>query len=222
MIDMEKFYSKIRARWKTPGLKQYYWGDDLDLRYYLCKLLSQIKNKRILEVGCGTGIITSFLDKTNDVTCVDPDEKSIKQAKKNVSHAKFVKNLFQDFQTKAKFDILLFSNILYAIPINDRQNVINKAKNLLKKNGKIILTTVNGDSPYFSRRKKHKFSKPTSKELENYFKGTNFEIKPWNPFYIRLGKILRHIPGIFKILEYMMNKKINYKGSCSYLVIAKK
>jgi len=213
---MDRFYSNIWKKWQTPELKQYYWGDDLDLRYYVCKLFTNIKNKKILEIGCGTGIITSFLDKSNDITCVDPSKKSIDIAKKNVPYAKFVQKRFEDFVTKEKFDLILFTNIIAVIPKQTRQSMINKAKNLLKKNGKIILTTVNGDSPYFAKIA----IKPPSDELLTYFGDMKTEIKPWNPFHIHFGKILKYVPGIFKILEWMMNKKINFKRSCSYILTA--
>lgn len=42
-----------------------WWGDDYDVRFYLVHELHKIKNKIILDVGGGIGIISSELDKNN-------------------------------------------------------------------------------------------------------------------------------------------------------------
>ena len=48
-----------------------WWGDDFDVRFHLLSKLMNIKNKRILDVGGGIGIISSELDNSN--FCINLD-----------------------------------------------------------------------------------------------------------------------------------------------------
>lgn len=48
-----------------------YWGDDFDVRYYVISKLEDLREKYVLDVGGGIGIISSELDESN--TCVNLD-----------------------------------------------------------------------------------------------------------------------------------------------------
>ena len=59
------------------------WGDNLDVRYYVCKKLKQIKDKSILDIGCGQGYLASYIDESNDYLGIDTDWKDIQEAKES-------------------------------------------------------------------------------------------------------------------------------------------
>jgi len=42
-----------------------YWGDDFDVRFYVASQITNLKNKSILDVGGGIGIISSIMNKSN-------------------------------------------------------------------------------------------------------------------------------------------------------------
>ena len=57
---------RIRIKKKIMSFNpERWWGDDFDVRFYLISKLKAIKNKSILDVGGGIGIIISEVDKTN-------------------------------------------------------------------------------------------------------------------------------------------------------------
>jgi len=52
----EKILSLDPNRW---------WGDDFDVRFYLVSKVENFKNKSVLDVGGGIGIISSFMNNSN-------------------------------------------------------------------------------------------------------------------------------------------------------------
>ena len=60
-----------------------YWGDDFDVRFYLISRFSEIKNKNVLDVGGGIGIISSELDKSNFSINFDLSYDDLKKCKKH-------------------------------------------------------------------------------------------------------------------------------------------
>lgn len=105
-------------------------------------LLKGKRQKRILDIGCGTGETLSFLH------TLYPDAKlygvdtsatairfSKKRGHKNILKAKAEKLPFKD----NFFDTVLFLDVLEHIP--DDQKVVHEAKRVLKKGGCIIITS---------------------------------------------------------------------------------
>lgn len=58
-----------------------YWGDDFDVRYYLISKLKTLKNKSILDVGGGIGIVSLELDKSNVRINLDLSFQDLKKCK---------------------------------------------------------------------------------------------------------------------------------------------
>ena len=51
---------------------------------------SELKNKVVLEIGCGNGRITALLrGKSKKLVAIDPDEKEIREAKLNIKGVDF-------------------------------------------------------------------------------------------------------------------------------------
>lgn len=105
---------------------------------------TNIKNKKILEIGCGSGRITKDLVKyAKSVTAIDPDEKSLKQAKENIktNNITFIKGSGEDlsFLTLEKFDVVLYSLSLHHIPYQEMKSSLVQATQLLSNSGEIIV-----------------------------------------------------------------------------------
>ena len=98
------------------------------------------KNDTILDLACGTGVITNVLASytINDVIGIDISENMIKKAneKEKSANVKFVNIDFYDLDG-LKFDLIVCHN---AYPhFLDKEKFKNKCFNLLSKNGRLII-----------------------------------------------------------------------------------
>lgn len=93
------------------------------------------KNSNVLEFGCGTGDLIAFLNPTSGVG-YDPSVEMIKIAKKKYNQIKFVTKLPQN-----KFDYVYITDVIEHLenPKEEFKNI----KNILNKNGKLIVTMAN-------------------------------------------------------------------------------
>lgn len=110
---------------------------------YILSLFDIQKNCKILDAGCGTGILENFLTEySNDITAVDFSENMLSLAKEKflVSGINF---LCADlFDITEKFDLIF----LYSIypHIFDKQKLAEKLYEILNKNGVFIIFHTDG------------------------------------------------------------------------------
>jgi len=105
--------------------------DFLKKRY---ELISKIigKNKKVLEVGCGTSLIKHFLDKSVDYEGWDLNKKFIIDSKKKGLNVK-LKSAF-DYKSYPKVDVILIVDFLHHIA--PRHEELLK---MIRKNAKRII-----------------------------------------------------------------------------------
>lgn len=111
-------------------------------RALLKLILEGSRPKKILDVGCGTGETLSYLQKLfpkAKLYGIDSSDKAIRFSKsrghKNIILAKAEKIPFQD----NFFDVVLLLDVLEHI--KNHQKAIDEAKRVLRKGGKIIITS---------------------------------------------------------------------------------
>ena len=120
------------------------WGSEIDsqfirqaswtemFRTQIYRRINLLKAKKILDVGCGTGVITREIRKkcSAKITAIDIDPDMIKFAKKRVSNVDFrVENVEELSDKKGSFDIVLFHHaITMTILICGTYNNYHKAK----------------------------------------------------------------------------------------------
>ena len=99
---------------------------------------AELKNKRVLEIGCGTGRISSFLFKeTNLFIAIDTDVNAIKEAKTNLSEVDFRVESGEKLNFPDKFfDMIVFTLSLHH---QNSQKALNEAVRVLKPKGNILV-----------------------------------------------------------------------------------
>lgn len=136
-----------------------WWGDDFDVRFLLISKLIKIKNKTILDIGGGIGIILSELDESNRkinldlsfsdlVMCRNENNEKINNVCGSMTHLPFI---------DGSFEYVIAANILEVGKENDIKNNIDKnefstimktmseIKRVVKTDGNVFLTTPNNE-----------------------------------------------------------------------------
>lgn len=212
----------IRKLWMTHAPSNW-WGDDLDVRFYLCHRLSKVHNKKVLDVGCNAGITTSCLNADNVVYGVDLNQKSLSIAKIINPKVTFIRDDFFNLQKhfkKSFFDVIILSHVL---PKDNYQSehfpeeLLDVIVPLLKKGGKLYLTTPSVERCY--NRKSKFINRPYIVHLMNRY-SLEYDIKNWCPWSIHLNRMFRFIPAIFNILEYL--SEYTWKSVAFYVEATKK
>lgn len=111
-------------------------------KYIMKKTLELATGPRILDVGCGDGLLTKILAEHFEyVIGVDGSEEKISLAKKIAPQVEFHTSLFEDFEAVERFDSIIMINILEHI--DDPVLFLEKAKNMLNPKGRVIIFVPN-------------------------------------------------------------------------------
>jgi ubiquinone/menaquinone biosynthesis C-methylase UbiE len=242
----EKDLERIKKKFGIIDSKLY-WGDDFDVRFYLISRFSKIKNKTILDVGGGLGVICSEFDKSNFCVNLDFSQKDLVNCRKSFNNLVNELNCsMTDIALKDNsVDYVICAHVLEVAKLIDIENekiIQNKIKKfptvdkvmreihrVLKHDGILLLTTPN--NAYY------RSTKLTYDELKfhtsQYFK--NFSLYFYNTFP-RLNsknrklnmanvvpKIMAKIIGREKIIQSLIHKDNGIgQYSVSFFIEAKK
>ena len=117
-------------------------------------LLSKFINKKVLDIGCGTGTISLFLAaKNNQVVGIDISKKAISAANKNAKNlglekkVKFKVSDYPNDKIIGSFDLILLNDVLEHIPCQSK--ALKITINLLKRDGIIFLSVPLKDAPLY-------------------------------------------------------------------------
>ena len=110
---------------------------------------SSMKDKKVLDVGCGGGILAEALSELGaNVTGIDASENTIGVAK---SHSRsigsdviYIQNTIEEFissHPNEKFDVITCLEMLEHVP--SPNEIIKSCSNLLKYDGNIFFSTIN-------------------------------------------------------------------------------
>jgi SAM-dependent methyltransferase len=97
-----------------------------------------LKNKKVLEIGCGSGRISSLLaEECNALVAIDPDEKDIENARARIPGVDFRVGSGEklDFPDSS-FDLVIFTLSLHH---QDSRKALKEAARVAKPGGRILV-----------------------------------------------------------------------------------
>ena len=154
-LEIEKFQS-IASRWWDRESEFKPLHDINPLRVgYIEQQSGTLEGKRILDIGCGGGILTEALAaKGAKVTGIDLADMSLKVAKLHLHESELdidYQNIsaeeFAEQQTHA-FDIVTCLEMLEHVP--DPASIVNAAAAMLKPEGNLFFSTINRNPKSFA------------------------------------------------------------------------
>jgi len=149
--EINKFDSLAHSWWDPNGpLKTLHQINPLRVEFI--KDNTEIKDRKVLDIGCGAGILTVELAKHGaEVTGIDLAKQAIMTAKLHVLDKHKDDNLKINFRhialdklvdsSDTKYDIITCMEMLEHVPYPEK--IISDASNLLNDNGIIFLSTLN-------------------------------------------------------------------------------
>ncbi len=125
-----------------------------------------IKNKYVVEIGCGTGYGTYKLSKfVKKIIALDKDSGVIKnnKLKYNADNLEFICSNIEDYSNSKKADVVISFQVIEHL--KTPQLLLDKAKSMLNKNGMLILSTPNRLTQSYNENPYH-YKEYSSKELQ--------------------------------------------------------
>jgi len=133
---------------KTESKPLNYLAESEDIYWAVKESLKQIiksstNSPSILEIGCGLGYLTYSLNKAGyNSRGLDISQEAIKQAITNYGDYYICADLYEYAKIhENEYDVIIFTEVIEHL--NDITSFMKRLRNLLKSEGKIILTTPN-------------------------------------------------------------------------------
>ncbi|MFH1551826.1 MAG: class I SAM-dependent methyltransferase [bacterium] len=135
---MARGYHNTRTKKHPQG---WFYNEMLEMPATL-KLLGNVKGKKILDFGCGTGIYAKLLTRKGaKVKGFDISKEMVKIAKEENPKLDLKIGSGYKIPFKEKFDVVLASLVMHYL--SDWDKVFNQVGKVLKKNGIFIFSTGN-------------------------------------------------------------------------------
>ncbi|MBT7902783.1 class I SAM-dependent methyltransferase [Candidatus Woesearchaeota archaeon] len=152
MISDKSMKSQIKKAY--DGLAKHYHKlrkEDSSVKFYkeiletpfLLKLVGDVKNKNVLDLGCGPGIHAKILTKKGaKVIGIDNSKESIKLAKTESPKSTFIVGDIEKLQFKSReFDVVFSAMVLGHF--KNWTKILNEVNRVLKKDGIFVFSIYN-------------------------------------------------------------------------------
>lgn len=137
--------------------KKYFANRNIDVEYmadynippYLRKILPELKESAILDIGCGFGHVLKGLRDLGYVNLagVDISDEAVAHDEKIGLDVQKISSLDGFFETNTKkYDLVIMTHVIEHIPKEKIIETLKKIKSLLTENGALYLTTPNAQA----------------------------------------------------------------------------
>ncbi len=139
-MDINSQYNKIGKDY-ISGQKEFFSKKEDEAIRFIKKSLPDLKNKKVLDIGCGNGKDILLLESlnTSEVYGIDTSEFMITEAKKTVSRPNnlFIGNIEETSFEDSFFDVVIGRFSFHYLKNYDK--AYQELSRILKKNGLLIL-----------------------------------------------------------------------------------
>ncbi len=144
---------------------------------------AKIKNKKVLEIGCGDGRVSSMIaQKTDKLTAIDPDRKKIRKAKFAIKNVDFRTGYGENLKFEnTLFDVVIFT---YSLHHQDSKKALAEARRVLKCGGRLVVIepSWDGEAQQFFHLFKDEIKK--IKKVQETLKKSKFKLKRKETFTV--------------------------------------
>lgn len=126
----------------------------------LDELASRVQGKRVLDVGCGHGLLCAMIamgHPERSVVGIDPDSRKISWAR--ASAGKLANTAFECTTVEklaalepSSFDTITVADVLYLLTEADAQGFLNACHALLKRGGRLLLKEAEDDGSWRAKK----------------------------------------------------------------------
>ena len=242
------FRDRIYRKWKKFAPERW-WGDFVDIRFFLLEKLGELKGKDILDLGSNIGIIACEMARTgNRVVGLDTEREAL-ATYREVFAAEGLEPLAVcgsmealPFATPA-FDVVLLGWSFCYLENDERKSkALEQMKLLLRPGGEVYFVEANRECYIQGRGRAFLW---TVEEAPRFFKSRGFTIEDvvgWNPlpsllFWLPLklkmalpqkfvlcfyppGRLLRFVPGWYGFFRWLGYHSFARKYCRSYFIRA--
>lgn len=160
-----------------PELAQFYEVNDHDRLDYDVILKLAHGAKTVLDLGCGTGVLSARLAKNADVVAVDPAGAMLDIARERYGskNLDWIEGDARNVRLNCKFDLIVLSGHAFQVFLTkeDQRDALKTIAAHLSSSGKFVFDSRN---PYFPSSKER-----TKTETIHEFKHSKFgDVEAWN------------------------------------------
>ena len=158
------------------------FGTDYTDALYIDKFLDSLNGKEILDIGCGLGNLTNYMNEHGfNVIGIDLSDEMLKIAKSKYKNITFKKMDMRNITIDKQFDGISLLYSLFHLTKKEVEMVLPKYYNLLKQNGKMLVILQDGNGEKVVKEPLNKsllmfVNYYNMKEITNILEKYNFNI----------------------------------------------
>jgi SAM-dependent methyltransferase len=152
-LAVRSFYDEFSLEaglrdWRRPN------GRHERLRLELDDLLGGARGLRILDLGCGGGVMASHLCRYGEVTGIDLSRSAIELARLLEPRARFEAGTIEEHERERTYDLVTLFDVVEHVPASQRPSLFGEIGRVLAPGGWVVLSTPHPDYTRWVRKKR--------------------------------------------------------------------